>query len=60
MMTMQCPLCKHYQKDLKCEAFPDGIPEKILTGRTNHSKPFAGEKIVFESKIAPEKSGEAK
>ena len=34
---------------MKCKAFPDGIPEKILTGEHDHTKPFKGDNgIRFE------------
>jgi hypothetical protein len=43
MKTTQCGVCVFYRKDLKCEAFPDGIPESILTGQVDHSKPYEGD-----------------
>tara|TARA_R110002096_G_scaffold275446_3_gene469203 strand:+ start:3286 stop:3462 length:177 start_codon:yes stop_codon:yes gene_type:complete len=47
--TIQCPVCIHYIKDLKCKAFPDGIPKKILIGEHDHTKPFKGDNgIQFE------------
>jgi hypothetical protein len=33
-----------------CEAFPDGIPDEIFSGKNDHSKPLPSQKntIVFE------------
>jgi hypothetical protein len=48
----QCEGCKHLFRDEKgysCEAFPRAIPEEILTGEHDHTKPFEGDKgIMFE------------
>lgn len=45
-----CLNCKHNQGEGKCDAFPDGIPEAILSGGNDHSKPLPnqGNEIVFE------------
>jgi hypothetical protein len=48
-----CINCKHLLEqgdDIKCKAFPNGIPELIATGESDHSKPLKGQKnnIVFE------------
>lgn len=48
-----CFDCKHLDEfsfdPLKCQAFPEGIPEEILTGEHDHSKPFEGDNgIQFE------------
>jgi hypothetical protein len=49
-----CFNCKNYLKKATCKAFPNGIPEEILLGRNDHSKPLPDQKntIVFE-KIEP-------
>lgn len=48
-INLQCALCVHLKKDLKCEAFPGGIPEKIIVGEHDHKKPFKGDNgIRFE------------
>lgn len=51
METILCNNCKNYIGDLKCLAFPDGIPEKILTGELDHEKPIEGQSnnFVFEA-----------
>ena len=42
-MSTYCATCKHYNKDLTCKAFPDGVPEKIITGLQEHNEPIAGQ-----------------
>ena len=51
--TFICFKCKH--RDIfedGCKAFPDGIPDEILSGDNDHSKPLPGQQndIVFEPK----------
>ena len=42
-------MCKHYRVLWDCDAFPDGIPKEISTGRHDHLKPFKGDNgIRFE------------
>lgn len=57
MQSSQCLECRHYRgvqerKDFPvhvCEAYPDGIPEEIVTGMHDHRAPFAGDNgILFE------------
>jgi hypothetical protein len=46
-----CLKCKHFKRfDGGCFAFPNGIPDDILSGFNNHSNPLPnqGNKIVFE------------
>jgi hypothetical protein len=47
-----CSGCKNFDRvDGNCTAFPDGIPDEILSGENDHSKPLPnqGNDIVFES-----------
>lgn len=43
MLSIQCAGCKHYRRQLKCAAFPDGIPPKVMTGERSHLKPIKGD-----------------
>jgi hypothetical protein len=46
-----CFKCKHFRNfGGGCSAFPDGIPDEIISGKNNHSKPLSFQKndIVFE------------
>ena len=45
-----CLNCNNYYAGFKCSAFPARIPNEILTGKDNHSKPLKDQKnkIVFE------------
>lgn len=50
MEIILCKNCKNYFNELKCQAFPSGIPDEILLKDNNHSKPLKDQKndIVFE------------
>lgn len=39
----QCVLCKHYRADLTCDAFPQGIPQRIISGLHDHQEPYPGD-----------------
>ncbi len=56
MEIILCNICKNYMGDLTCQAFPDGIPDEILSGNNDHSKPLPeqGNDIVFETIIKSE------
>jgi hypothetical protein len=48
-----CMNCKHYDWDRNlCVAFPKGVPDEILEGENDHSKPLPEQDndIVFEEK----------
>lgn len=39
MTTIAAPICygcKRFRADLECDAFPDGIPQKILLSEVDH------------------------
>lgn len=48
MMGNQCPRCLRYRGDLTCDAFPQGIPEEVLTGAHDHTKPLGDEQKLYE------------
>ena len=46
-----CFKCKHFRRfEGGCDAFPAGIPDEIISGENEHSKPlsFQTNDIVFE------------
>ena len=46
-----CPKCRHvFSGRIRCKAFPEGIPEDILSGEIDHRKKFPNQEnnIVFE------------
>jgi hypothetical protein len=45
-----CPICKYYQFDGTCTAFPEGIPFGFLAGIDAHTKVLKDQQndIVFE------------
>ncbi len=55
ILASLCPLCKHWQGNDKCAAFPDGIPEKILIGDIFHNHPYPDDHgFKYERKYSPE------
>jgi hypothetical protein len=45
-----CPICKHYQFDGTCTAFPNGIPLMFLSGQAAHTARIEGQTsdLMFE------------
>lgn len=57
MQGSQCLECKHFlgstkgRLGLRCEAFPDGIPDGVAAGVIDHTKPIKGDHgIRFEKR----------
>lgn len=50
--NLVCFKCKHMENwdGFGCEAFPNGIPDEIVSGHNKHTKPLPdqGNNIVFE------------
>jgi len=49
-----CYDCVHFlgAKAGRCDAFPDEIPERIWSGKSRHTEPFAGDRgIRFEPRV---------
>jgi len=51
MRIPQCLACSHIGKKvesgLSCKAYPDGIPDVIMSGEHDHSTPYKGDNEVF-------------
>ena len=47
-----CGNCVYDYKDGTCKAFPDGIPDEILSGKNKHRKPLLGQdnNLTYEPK----------
>ena len=52
--TPRCKKCRHYDvmnaAGMSCKAFPEEIPDSIVLGENDHSKPIKGQEgdFVFE------------
>lgn len=50
--TPICFGCRFYSQDLKCNAFPHGIPMAVITGKVDHRTPIKGDRgITFEPAV---------
>jgi hypothetical protein len=59
MNKIGCPICKHFQFDGTCAAFPGrDIPFVFVAGIRNHTEPVSDQEndLVFEW-ISPEEQG---
>jgi EAL domain-containing protein (putative c-di-GMP-specific phosphodiesterase class I) len=43
VLSEQCATCKHWTRNMQCEAFPELIPEAIRSGQFDHTRPFEGD-----------------
>jgi len=47
VITPQCMACRHLRQGrdpgMTCTAFPQGIPDAIITNRHDHRQPFGGD-----------------
>lgn len=51
-MSTQCLSCKHFRDTpITCNAYPKGIPLKIITGNFDHTKPFKGDNNIQYEKL---------
>lgn len=52
LITPQCHACKHYAPGtVECLAFPEGIPDPLLTNSVDHRAPYPGDHgIQFEKR----------
>jgi hypothetical protein len=41
--------CVHYRDDLQCAAFPERIPDAILTSTADHRQPYPGDNGIRRS-----------
>jgi len=56
-MSTQCLSCKHLNNNMTtCIAFPDSIPDKILLGKFDHTKPFTGDNGTLYEPIKSSRS----
>ena len=49
-----CVRCRHFRSvvNYTCDAFPQGIPMEIWSGRNQHNEPFPGDNnIRFELRV---------
>ena len=45
MYRSPCATCRHYDSEhYSCQAFPDGIPDSILEGNSQHNTVIPGQK----------------
>ena len=50
LFSAVCTVCGHYDSKnasfKRCEAFPDGIPQEIFSGRNKHTQSYKGDKGI--------------
>ena len=53
MINTQCFNCANYWGVQACAAYPDEIPEAILTGIHDHTEPFPGDNGIRFRRAEP-------
>jgi hypothetical protein len=43
MNISQCITCRHWVRGGVCRAFPNGVPDVILSNEVSHKKPYRGD-----------------
>lgn len=52
-MISSCATCKHKRLNIdRCDAFPSGIPQNILTGKNKHKRKYPGDNGIQYEPIA--------
>ena len=46
-----CLVCAHRGLNIACDAFPQGIPDEILSGKFDHTKPYKGDNGIMFKKL---------
>ena len=54
IVSSLCDLCAHLGDNETCKAFPNGIPEEILTGDHDHTEPYPGDNGIQFEPMEPE------
>ncbi len=50
-LKCSCDTCKNYIGNSTCKAFPEKIPDEIISGIEDHTTPYPGDNgIQFENK----------
>ena len=55
-VSVLCSTCARLRPGLSCEAFSNGIPDEILSGKVNHRFPWPGDdglRYVLAPRVIP-------
>jgi hypothetical protein len=50
---VQCMVCEHLRKHSRCDAFPEGIPAPLRTGKLDHRFAYPGDHGIRFAHIQP-------